>query len=270
MEDNQVVTPPESTQAPEPVVQQQAPQPPTVEEAAREMGWRPLEEYEGDPDKWVSAQSFVDRKPLFDKIDSQSKRVKALEKSLNDQSAAIRELTEHNKKVAEAAYKKAVADLKAERRAAIRSGDHDLADQLDEQIDNLKPEIPEIKAPEVQPYTAEIKEWMAENPWYEANKELQHIADGFGRAAMSRGLSTPEILVEITRKMKEINPELTRNPNKDKAPPSKAKDHTATAHKASAYRPSPMQVKIAKTFVDQGVFKTVEEYYKQLRDVGEL
>lgn len=257
--------------APQVEAPESPPQQPTVEDAAREMGWRPLDEYDGDPDKWVNAQSFVDRKPLFDKIDSQNKRVKALEKSLQDQNAALRELTLHHKKVAETSYKKALADLKAERRAAVRSGDHDLADQIDEQIDNLKPEeVPEITVPEPQPYTPEIQEWMTENSWYQSNKEMQAIADGFGRAAMTRGLSTPEVLAEITRKMKDLYPEITRNPNKDKAPPSKTKDHTATAHKASAFRPSPVQQKFARTFVEQGVFKTVEEYYKQLRELGEL
>lgn len=244
---------------------------PTIDDRAREMGWRPLEEYEGDPEKWVSAQSFVDRKPLFDKIDSQNKRVKALEKSLQDHNATLKELAEHHKKVAETSYKKAMADLKAERRAAVRAGDHELVEAIEDQIDNLKPEeVPEIKTPEPQPYTQEINEWMSENSWYNSNKEMQHVADGFGKAAQARGLSTPEILAEMKTRIKEAYPDFFRNPNKDKAPPSKTKDHTATAHKAAAYRPSAQQQRFAKTFVEQGVFKTVDDYYKQLREIGEL
>jgi len=261
MEDNQVTTEVQTDQA----------QQPTIEDTAREMGWRPLDEYEGDPDKWVSAQSFVDRKPLFDKIDSMNKRQKALEKSLQENSLTLKELAEHHKKVAETSYKKALADLKAERRAAVRNGDHELVEQIEDQIDNLKQEeVPEIRTPDPQPYSAEVKEWMDENPWYNSNKELQHVADGFGRAAQARGLSIPEVLAEMKARVRELYPDTFRNPNKDKAPPSKTKDHTATAHKAAAYRPTALQQKFAKTFVDSGVFKSADEYYKQLRELGEL
>ena len=52
------------------------------EGAAREKGWRPKEEYEGDAEGWVGAEEFVKRQPLFDKIKVQSKRLKELEKTV--------------------------------------------------------------------------------------------------------------------------------------------------------------------------------------------
>ena len=33
----------------------------TYEDQAREQGWRPREEYQGDPNKWRPAKEFVDR-----------------------------------------------------------------------------------------------------------------------------------------------------------------------------------------------------------------
>ena len=36
-------------------------QTPTVEERAHRMGWRPLNEFRGDPAKWVDAAAFVAR-----------------------------------------------------------------------------------------------------------------------------------------------------------------------------------------------------------------
>ena len=36
-----------------------------VEQAAREMGWRPKEEFRGDTAKWVDAETFVSRGENF-------------------------------------------------------------------------------------------------------------------------------------------------------------------------------------------------------------
>ena len=35
---------------------------------AREQGWKPQDEYEGDPNKWRPAKEFVERGELFGKI----------------------------------------------------------------------------------------------------------------------------------------------------------------------------------------------------------
>jgi len=46
---------------------------------ARASGWRPKEEFEGDPDEWVDAGEFVRRKPLFDQIHNLKKQAKEAE-----------------------------------------------------------------------------------------------------------------------------------------------------------------------------------------------
>ena len=50
------------------VEQQSTPQVDPYEEAARKEGWRPKEEFEGDPEKWRPAKEFVERGELFGKI----------------------------------------------------------------------------------------------------------------------------------------------------------------------------------------------------------
>ena len=54
------------------------------EDKARATGWRPLEEFEGDPETWVDAKEFLGRAPLFDKIKHQTKKQKELEKAHSD------------------------------------------------------------------------------------------------------------------------------------------------------------------------------------------
>jgi len=67
------------------------------EDQAREQGWRPKEEYEGDPEKWRPAKEFVERGELFGKIDHMGKELKETRK-------ALKMLQEHHSKVKETEY----------------------------------------------------------------------------------------------------------------------------------------------------------------------
>jgi len=77
----------------------------SYESQAREQGWKPKEEYEGDPEKWKPAKEFVERGELFGKIDT-------LGKDLKETRKALKMLQEHHAKVKETEYKRAVDDLK--------------------------------------------------------------------------------------------------------------------------------------------------------------
>ena len=75
------------------------------EVTAREQGWVPKEEYQGDPEKWRGAKEFVERGELFGKIDSMGKELKETRK-------ALKMLQEHHSHVQEAEYKRAVDEPK--------------------------------------------------------------------------------------------------------------------------------------------------------------
>ena len=64
-----------------------------TEVSAREMGWRPEEEYEGPEGNWVNADEFVARAPLYDGLSKQKKRIKRLEKVVNELSTNNRNIT---------------------------------------------------------------------------------------------------------------------------------------------------------------------------------
>lgn len=247
------------------------PQVNSVEDKAREMGWKPLEEFEGDEEKWVNAEIFVARKPLFDKVEQEKRSRKSLEKQLEQTNKALRELGEHNKKIAEVAYQRALKELKAAKKDALRDGEALLAEEIQERIDELKPE--EVPVPEVNPMRARIEAWVEDNPWYKTNVEMRNVADGIANAAASQGKSPDEIFELVEKKIKQIYPEefgpvQKRNPNKDDAPPVEGKGNSA-GKKASKFRPTEEQRRFAKAFAASGVGLTEEEYYKQLEQLGE-
>lgn len=53
------------------------------EDKAKKRGWKPLEEFQGDPNKWVDAEEFNRQTPLHETIAELSTRAKKTEKALN-------------------------------------------------------------------------------------------------------------------------------------------------------------------------------------------
>jgi len=76
----------------EPVEQREEVQLTPIQEKAMAEGWRPKEEYQGDPEKWVDAAEFLRRGELFSKIELQSKEIKQLKQTMT-------EFAKHHEKV---------------------------------------------------------------------------------------------------------------------------------------------------------------------------
>jgi len=136
---------------------------------AKASGWKPLEEFEGDPDQWVDAKEFIGRAPLFEKNHKLKKEVNELKNTLHEVKGYIT-------KVSQAAYNKAVADLTAQRDAAIDDGDKDQV----RAIDKAMKEAESIKVPIDNVHPA-IKAWEDDNgEWFYANPEItcSHYAHG--------------------------------------------------------------------------------------------
>jgi hypothetical protein len=231
---------------------------PDYTEKAKEAGWKPLEEYAGDPDQWIDAKEFVRRAPLYEKNHKLGKKVQDLEKT-------IFELKGHMGKVSDAAYRKAVADLTAQRDEAIDLGDKAQVKEIDQAIKDAEALKP---APVIDPA---ITTWEQENgKWFYADNE---IAD-FGYTYMDRYLSrnpgkTAEGLALMEKAVKAAFPDKFEN-TKRKAPPAVEGGGTTIAKsKFTRADLSDDQRKVVDRFVRQGVMKE-EEYIQQLVETGEI
>jgi len=87
-------------------------------------GWVPKEDFKGDEDSWVEAKEFVFRGELMDRIKKQSGVINSLSDQTKDLKDALKVLGEHNKKLANVEYKKAIATLKKEKVDALEERDH--------------------------------------------------------------------------------------------------------------------------------------------------
>lgn len=112
-----------------------------VEAEARAGGWRPQDEFleaGGDPRKWCGPSEFLFRGELMSRITSLGRKVNSLEGDKERLTANVKASLKMAQEMADKAYQKALKDAKAQHRAALREGDYDAADAMEEQIDEMK------------------------------------------------------------------------------------------------------------------------------------
>lgn len=245
------------TQAPE------APEPTEVEVRARSMGWVPKEEWNGEG-KWRDADEFVDRGELFEKINSQRKALKNLEENQ-------RAFNSHLETVRKAEYKRALDQIRKEKKEALAEGDADALIEADEKLLALAKanEAAVVAPPQVEtgPHP-EFVAWQNRNPWYnETNRAMKAFADVEGAkyaAAVQSGQMTPaEVLREIETQVRREFPEKFTNPNRSK-PGAVEGSRASQSSKAEAYQLSEDEHRVMTRLVRSGAM-TKEKYIADLK-----
>lgn len=257
--ENQVVQPvvPETKEAN--VIPEASP----VESQARESGWVPKEEFEGDEHKWVDAGEFLRRGELFKKIEAQNKELKDVKKTLQL-------LAQHNAKIKDIEFKRAIDYLKEQKKEALIEGDADAVVQLDEKIDEAKEQhkAAQIEAErqlraEVAEVHPEFQAWTERNTWYTSSGPMKAFADAVGSELAAKGLRPSEVLKEVEKQVRAEFPQRFKNPNREK-PGAVEGASTKGSTKSGSYQPTDFERQVAKKFVKAGVFANEQEYYKQL------
>lgn len=235
---------------------------PSIEDRAREQGWRPKEEYEGDPSKWVSAETFVAKGELIERIESLGKKLKDSEKT-------IKMLAEHNAKVKDSEFKRAVEFLKQQKKAAYENGDVDKIIELDDKIAEVK-ETQKAQAKAAVPQENEphpdFVEWAADNKWYDRNSEMRADADAFGEAYLRNNpKKTPrEVLEYVTTKIKRAYPDEFSNPNRNRPSGVEGGGGTRQAGSRESFSLTEEETKVMNAFVRKDIM-TKEEFIAQVK-----
>jgi len=166
-----------------------------VERVARVNGWKPKDEFKGDPEKWAPAPVFVarglenpailaDRNKVLasklDRLELQHRTATAqLETKLNDAVSTVATMTTMMRSAEQRAFERARRELKAERDKAVESGDTQTYQRVDREIEELDkakpPPEPVVTSPPPPPANTRpppsqdpaIQRFYAENQWYD-------------------------------------------------------------------------------------------------------
>jgi hypothetical protein len=234
----------------------------SIEDRARSAGWRPKEEFDGDPSKWVSAETFVAKGELIERIEQ-------LGKKLKDSDKTIAMLKEHHSKVKESEFKRAVEFLKQQKKQAYESGDVDKIIEIDDKIaevrETQKAQKQQAQIDESPDSHPAFQSWVSENKWYETDSEMRADADAFGEAyARNNTDKTPqEVLEYVSKKIKKTYPEKFTNPNRNK-PTGVEGSGTRQGSSRDTFTLTEEEARVMNTFIRNGVM-TKEDYIKEVK-----
>ena len=241
------------------------PQYTNIELRAMEMGWRPREEFDGEDDDFVDAKEFVGRKPLYDKIATQSKQLKNV-------AQAVEALKLHNGKIEEASYQRALKELKAERKQALIEGDADKFESLDDEIKTVEKQVDVIREEQQKPIVREepqvhpeFANWQNKNPWYTSVKYMKDFADSEG-SKLAGTMSPGEVLKEVEKRVRKEFPHKFVNQNKADAPDVGTSKATGRVARSESIELDEQELSIMNKFIRQGVM-TKEQYIADLKKI---
>ncbi len=182
-----------------------APEAPEVNETearAREAGWRPKEEFRGDPDEWVPAEEWLDYTP--GKLRKQNR---TLEREIGAMRRSLDVVARRQEEMRKRAYDDAYKDIQTRQREAAQDGDMDRYEKLEQEREKLekpnKDQTPPQGADGIDPA---IKTWADQNPWIVNDPvhfaEAQFLARQYERAHPTEDLSARlnRISVEMGRR----------------------------------------------------------------------
>lgn len=246
-----------------------------VEARAREMGWRPKEEWEGDDSGWMDFEPFIERqdkrRAVADpEIKAENEKLISDLASLRRDHAETKETLESFKgwrdKMEERAYKKALKDLQAQQRTAVEAGDTVAFDAAAGEIEGLVDEAQKpaekrrVNPDDIPAY----KDWMKDNGWYNKNYRLTAYANQIAPMISQREnlySESSEYYDRIGEEVRKEFPEAFENPKRQRAGVEESGGSKSGKTKASADLPADAKKEGAR-FVKEGLFKNLDEYAK--------
>lgn len=260
-----------------------------IETRARAMGWRPQEEFNGDPSKWRSAEDFVRRGEeelpvLRENLRRMTSTVSDLQSRLSRQEQEHKASFERLDKMSSAALQRQKETLEASYQAAMRNaaaqGDVEAYDRLDagrrQAVGEFDSQIAEVGKPvETKDQTPQIDDaskatvegWIVKNPWFKTDGELSGLATWYhGHLQQTKpNLSLEENLRETERFVRQRFPEKFGTAAPSPSPVEGGGSRMSSSQPRSrGWNELPPDAKSqGAKFIKDGLFKDQAEYAKE-------
>ena len=196
-----------------------------IEERARQMGWTEREDFRGNPDNWVDAETFVSRADTSLPIAKGT--IKRLEGELAGVKQTLAEFSEFYKGAEKRAYDRALKDLQAREIEAVEEGDTDKFKKVRDEYNNLIKDHPMAGGqgkPASGPVDNQtiIQEWIAQNEWYSENEEMFEYANKMDKflGMKNQGKDPREHMASVLEAVKKKFPDYFGNGSAKRSAPS--------------------------------------------------
>lgn len=236
---------------------------------AMEKGWLPKDQYEGDPDDWVTAREFNLKGEFIGKFRSQDKQIHNLKAQLDHLVGMYNTAEDRGRK-------QAIDELKQAKKAAIKDGDLERASEIEDKIDEVK----DMKVQTITTSTPNPVEeyfnstFLPNNQWFIEDPARRAYAVGYMKTNEQRleAMSPEKAFAEVEKSVREEFPHKYRNAARDEQ--TVAGSNTTTRPKGGKkYSTRDLDEatrEIGKRLVERGAFKDMDGYIEQLVKDGTL
>lgn len=222
---------------------------PDLESLARDMGWRPKEDWKGDDSGWRDAGEFVKHT-----VDAN----RTLKRELGEVKDVVKGLSKTNERILERELAKQRKALERQFAEAVDANDPTAARQVSAQIDALErqssPSGPLTEEQKVQ-YQRQFK---AENPWFGVDTEATAYATAMAGVANQEGKSPEQQLAFAAEKVRKRFPELFDKPVTQRNAPSVEGGQRGAPPPKKTYPPAVLNA--ARQAVERKRADSVQEY----------
>lgn len=252
-----------------------APSPAEIE--ARLFGWKPLDEFHGDPSRWRDADAFLEKgrqingflRKDFDKL---RQELHLRDAQIADLQHSIMQFAEYHKETEARALDRARKELNAARKEALRAQDGERVVEIEERLESLDEAAAQMRvAPPVvtsKPVGPDpvFKKWVDDNSWYTENRVLRALTHDYAEELKQTNpqLVGAEFLEQVKKRVQADHPEFFRNPARARpaAVGTGSAESDPRPNRKRTYSDLPVEARIAcDQFVKKG-FVTRESYVR--------
>ncbi len=160
-----------------------------AEQQAFDDGWRPKEEWKGNPDNWKSAEHYVEWGLMKSNQRNMQNQMKRMDKSHNEQ---IENLNKFNRASMEAKLN----DLQSQLNKAVEDGDQEAATAITKQTVEVASNANTVVSRETQTDESDLMDdWLGNNAWFfDKSDPKSAYADNAYHRATRQGLAGKERL----------------------------------------------------------------------------
>lgn len=193
-------------------------EPEQSEDYARRLGWKPKEDFKGDPEQWRDWEDFLNEDlssapQLKAQVKLLKRRLDQADRKWQRAENVLEEAKGYYTRTEERAYERALKEIRAKQRAAVDNADGEAFDAAEDELKELtqdmkagnKPDSPKVD-PSVQ---KAFRKWEGENDWYGSDTSMTAVADAIAAKMGSysdNDMEPGEYLEELTRRVKKEFP----------------------------------------------------------------
>lgn len=177
------------------------------EQEALQNGWKPQEQWDGDPERWVDAETFVRRgeeilpivraenKKLKEQLAQTAQMVQSLQQKVNGGDETIKALQEAHEDTLKRALTQQRLELTQQLKQAQEEGDAAAVVQLEDQLEEVKAQQKELKdgkkapaEPQQVPEDPLFTQFKSDNDWFGVDRRKTNFALAVGQELAAQGL----------------------------------------------------------------------------------